>query len=492
MTLSFGRVFKDIAVYGFGDLLLKAAAFITVPIYTHLFTPEDYGIWSFIATITSLLSGILILGGDSAYARFFFAAQTLAEKQRVTSSWFAFLALWSTAVTLLCLPFMGRFSGWAFGTERYGALFLLSLLAGPLVLLNTMCSQILRNEFRARLFTLLNLVSTMLSISLSLVGAVGFGLGLAGVLSGTLVAAGLMLPVRLWTARRMLRWQVSPPLLRAMLRFGLPLVPTSLAYWVFASSDRIVLGKLSTLDQLGLYSVANSLTSVLGVVYGALGQAWSPYAIRLYEDQPEVAPQFFGQILTYILLGFGGCCVAVTAFAPELLVLLSKPAFYPAALAVGPLALGFMAYASTQVTAIGLTLTKQTRYFAAFSGAAALLNLALNVALVPLWGMLASSWATAISYIFLTLAYLAVAQRLWPVIYETRRVVITGVATLGFTIAAPFLPDLHWLATLGLKIAYCLAYGGLLFLLKVIDPRIGQALWATAQRMWTGSVRGTG
>jgi len=59
-------LFRDVAVYGAGDVLLKATAFLTLPFYTRIFSPEVYGVWSYVVTLTGLLSAVLILGGDSA------------------------------------------------------------------------------------------------------------------------------------------------------------------------------------------------------------------------------------------------------------------------------------------------------------------------------------------------------------------------------------------------------------------------------------------
>jgi len=482
MELPFRRLFKDIAIYGTGDIILKATAFITMPIYTRIFTPEQYGVWSFVITVTGLFNTILILGGDSAYSRFFFEAKTLNEKQIVTSTWFFFLALWSGSVVLLCLPFVSFLSVWSFETKQHGILFLLCLLAAPVGLINTMCGQAIRNQFRARLFTFLSIVSTVLGIGCSLYGAVILDMGIAGVLGGTLLAALIMFPIRLWTARSMVRRVFSVDVLRKLLAFGVPLVPASLAYWVFASSDRVVLGKLSTLDELGLYAVANGATATLGIFHGAFGLAWSPHAVRMYEEQPEAAPVFFGQVMTYILVGFGVLCVGIAVFAHELLVILSTPAFYPAALAIGPLALGFVAYASTQITASGISLKKKTKYIAIYSWIAALLNLGLNILFVPRWGMMAASWATALSYIFLTLAYGITSQRLWPIYYEKNRIFRAASLIFLFTIVAAFLPEMPLIVNLILKSTYCLIFGGLLVAFRVLDKREWAALSTLVQR----------
>jgi O-antigen/teichoic acid export membrane protein len=483
MTISFRRLFMDVSTYASGDILLKAVNFFTIPVYTRYFSPGEYGTWSYVVTAAGLMNAVLLLGGDSAYARFFFEARTPEKKQLVTSTWFAFLTMWSLAVVLLCIPLAGVASRWSFGTERESVLFVLALLSAPAMLVNNMCGQALRNEFRPRLFVALNLFSALLIVGLSIFAGVYLRMGVAGVLGGSLAALVILVPIRLWTVRRLLQPVFSGSLLVDMLKFGVPLVPVSLAYWVFASSDKVVLGKLSTLEQVGLYSVATSTTSLLGSANAALGQAWSPYLISIYEEHREIAPVFFGSVMTYILVGFGLLCVAITTFAHELLVVLSTPVFYPAAIAFGPLALGFMAYASTQVTAAGIAIAKQTKYFVVFSALSAALNLVLNVALVPRWGLLASAWATTASYVFLTVGYLVVSQRLYRVVYEKKRVARVVVLTFAFTIAAPLLPQGGPLAAVLMKILFCAAYAGLLVITGVTGEREWKAVLGSIRAM---------
>jgi O-antigen/teichoic acid export membrane protein len=472
-------LFIDIAIYGTGNILVKATAFITMPIYTRIFTPEDYGIWNFTLTAVGLLSTVLALGGDSVYLRYFFEAKTMKDHQIITSTWFGFLMAWSSGVVLVCLPFSRVFSQWSFNTDRYGILFVLSLLTAPLVLLNTMCGQALRNQFRAQLFTVLNIISVLLSIGFGVIGAVVLKLGVVGVLGGALLGAGVILPVRLWAIRELLRPVFSFKILQDLLAFGVPLVPTSLAYWVFGVSDRLLLGKLSTLDQVGLYSVANSLTSLLAFVNSAVGQAWSPHAVRVYEEEQASAPALFGRVMTYLLIGFGLLSVGFTAFAREALVIFSTPPFYPAASVIGPLAMGFVAYASIQITSSGISLTKKTHYFAIYAWPSAITNFVLNILLIPRWGMLATSWTTFISYLVLTLGYLVTSQRLLPVAYEKRKALSTIALTVGFVLAAPLLPNWGLPANLVLKSAYSMAYLALIVLARIVDQRE----WGALQRM---------
>lgn len=469
MSLDFRRLIKDFLVYGMGDFMIKALAVITMPIYTRLFTPDQYGVWSYINTVVGLLGGFLVLGGDSAYARYYFEAKTHEERQELTSTLLVFLAAWGGGIVLLAAPFASQFSWWSFGSRQYGLLYVLALFAGPIGLLNVICGQILRNQFRPRLFTILSFLTGLLTVGLGVSGVLLLHLGLAGVLGGALIAQIVMLPLRLWTVRDMIGWRFSGPRLRDMLSYGVPLVPVSLAYWVFSSSDRMVLGKLSTLEQVGLYAVANSLVSILSFLNGALSQAWSPHAVRAYEEDPARALVWFGRVMTYLLLTYGLICVGLTSFSREALMILSSERFYPAAVAVGPLAVGIVAMASTQVTGVGISLSKKTGYFSLFAWLAALLNLGLNVLFVPRGGMVASSWATAAAFVFLTLGYLLVSQRFCPVTYEGRKVAVILALTLGFTAAVPLLPTLPLAHDIVFKGGYVLAYIGGLFLFQAID-----------------------
>jgi O-antigen/teichoic acid export membrane protein len=486
-TSNLRKVARDLLVYGAGDLLLRATAFITLPIYTRILTPTDFGAWALLTSAVSLVAALLILGGDSAYARYFFEAKTLEERRVLTSTWFAFLALWSVAIVVVAVPFGPALSRSMLDTDKWSLVVVLMLLTAPVALTNTMLAQALRNEFRPKLFTVLNVLSAAATVILSIVFAAGFGWGLTGLAAGGLAGAAVLVPARIWSARHLLRPVFSRPLLARLLRFGIPLVPATIAWWIFDLSDRIVLGKLSTLDQVGLYSVANGVTSVLAVFVGSLGQAWSPHAIRLYEEQPAETPRLYGQMLTYILVAFGVLAVGVTTFAHELLSVIAAPQFEGAARAVGPLALAFVAYASIQVTAMGISLKKKTGYLALFAWLAALLNLGLNLALVPRFGMIASAWATFASYACLTIGYFFVSQRLWRVSVERRKALIALAVTAGFTVAAPLLPHLGLAASVSVKLAYVAACFALLVLLEVVDKRELAAAGAAIRRLLPGA-----
>jgi O-antigen/teichoic acid export membrane protein len=465
------RLSRDFVVYGLGEIIVKAFSVISLPIYTRVFDPAEFGVLSYVGTLAGLLSAVVILGGDSAYARFFFEAKTREQRQLITSTWLGFLAAWSLAVCLLLLPLAGTAANLSFGDPSRTVLFATALLTTPVWLINRMCAQVLRNEFRATAFTALNIASTALLIGLSVVGVLVLNLGVLGVLLGTLAAELVMLPIRVWMARSMFSRRFSLPLLRQLLAFGVPIVPTSLAYWVFLTSDRLILARVSTLEQLGLYSIANSLVGLAAIVISAFGQAWSPHAVKLYEDDRAGAPAVYARVMTYVLAGFGWLAVGLTVFGPELLEVLTSPAYQPATAAIAPLAIAMVAMASTHITAGGISLMKRTQYLAIYAWVAAVINVLLNLVLDAPFGMLGAAWATAAAYVILTLLYLATSQRLWAIPFEIRRSGSLVVLIVVFALAATTLPSGFDPAVIAVKVVYSLAFVAVAFAVGALDRR---------------------
>lgn len=469
------RLSRDILIYGVGEILVRAFALITLPIYTRVFPPEQYGTLSIVITLAGLVLAFVALGGDSAFIRFFLAARTLPERQTVTSTWIGFLAGWSALAILIVLPLSGEIAKLATGSTSAGGAVAIALLWTPVRLTNMMCAQLLRNEFRAVPSIVLNVMALALIVAGGVIGAVVLELGVEGVLLGTLAGELAMLPIRLLSARHMLRWRFSLPTLRRLLAYGAPLVPTSLAYWIFTTSDRVLLSNLSTLEQVGLYSVAASSVGVANIAVMALGQGWNPHAIQAYEADEDVARHLFARMFTYILAGFGLLAVGMTVFADELIGLLAGSGFEGAAAAVPPLALGMIAYASTQVTAGGISLKGRTVFLAVYSWIGAVVNVLLNLLLIPPFGMVGAAWATTAAYVVLTIGYGITSHRLWAFRYDWRRAATILGLTVAAVLASPLLPQAGnddpamWIVASGVKLLYCAGLLAAMFLFGGLD-----------------------
>ncbi len=419
---SFRRLFSDIAIYSSGSLLIKGMSLISAPIYTRIFDPSQYGAWSFINVLATFLTGILILGGDNAYTRFFFQCKSEEEKRTLSATWFSFLAVWSLLVLALVLPFSGTLADWLLGTPGYQGALAVGFISSPLLMMNLILSQALRNRFRARAFAALNVITAALTLILAVTFVLGFDLGVAGALLGAAAAALMMIPVRLWFIRDLLEWRFSVDFLKKLLAFGLPLVPMNVAFWLFSNADRLMLSRLATLEDVGLYSIAAAMAAVLMLLQTSVGQSWLPHGVKIYEEDREKAALVFKKTMVFLLAASGFVVTGFVALAQEAIFILVPPAYYASFAAVPFLAGGFLFFTSAQVSAVGIMVKNKTVYIMLACWAVAVINIGLNILLIPRFGIAGAGAATGISYILFALSYGFISSRLWPVDYPLKTI----------------------------------------------------------------------
>jgi O-antigen/teichoic acid export membrane protein len=415
---------RDIAIYTVGTVAANAILYLSIPIYTRAFAPSEYSQFAFVTAASGLLGGVLILGGDTALARFWFKDETLAARRSLCLTWVGFLAIWAAVVCALLIPASPAIADFTLERQDAADLFVLALVTLPLAQTSRMLAQILRNEFRPVPFVVTGVVLGVATLVLGVLLAVGLDLGIAGILLGMLLAETAVLVARTVLTRDLLRGPVDPRLLGSLLRFGVPLVPVTLSFWVFTAADRLVVGKVAGLTELGYYSVAVSVTMVFVVLTSAVSQAWLPRALQLYESDRPLAARAVGASLTYYVLGLGLLATTVAALAPEVTAVLAGGDYAPAAEAMPLLCMGSVLYGSQSITAAGLTVTHRTGLLAVISMVAAVINVVAAVALVPVGGIVGASAAAVIGYGALTTGYLVASQRAWRVDLEVRRLVV--------------------------------------------------------------------
>jgi O-antigen/teichoic acid export membrane protein len=460
-AFSFKKLFHDILVYSSGNILIKSMSLISAPIFTRIFSTDEYGAWSYITPLVSLITGFLILGGEEAYARFFFECKTDDERMVLTSTWFIFLTAWSIVFILALLPFNRQIVQLLFGNQHYHLAWTIGLLAAPPAMLNTVLAQALRNQFKARIFTVLNVTTALLTLVLSVFFALYFRLGIAGALVGAGSACLIMIPVRLWFIRDLLAWRFSAVQLKKILSFGLPLLPVILAFWIFSNADRVMLARMASLEEVGLYSIAVSMAAVPMLLHGALGQSWLPHALKLYETDREYARVVFGKTINYFLAGAGFIVLGFLALAGEVLHILVAEPYRASYAAIPALALGILFFITAQVTVVGILVKNKTVYILLTCWFIALLNIALNYLFIPLWGIVGAGAATGLSYLVFALCYAVVSARLFPIYYQWGnlfKLVLIILLSAGLIVLIAFTVPGFWCKA-GLKVIVAVVAG---------------------------------
>ncbi len=460
---------KDSLIYGFGNAILKILALLTAPIFTRVFLPADYGIINLITSITYFLSLLMIFGMDAATSVSYY--QYGKEKKTIVSTAFWFLVIWGILLVGLASLFSKQFSSLSFHINSYYLLFLIAFATAFFTLLVSFAKLIFRLEFQAKTFAFIAIFQAIISMTLMIILVVVLKYGLAGYLGGTLIGtfASFILAFGYILYRKTIIIKFNLARFKEMLAYGVMMVPTALSFYVFDLSDRYFINHYWNLTELGLYSIAINIASLLTFFSIALGQAWTPYVLKLYYKSKKIFDQFVPRIFIYYLVLFFSLALFVTIFGQEILRIFTTPRYYDSFRAIGPMALAFTFGATLQITVLGMTIARKTKFMAFYAGMTALINIGFNFLLIPKLGMVGAAWATAISYFFLTVSYLFTSQKFIYLKLPWQKIFKLVLLSVTLIIFAPYLWQTNFYSNLAIKLAELIIFCFLLYFLGIIE-----------------------
>jgi O-antigen/teichoic acid export membrane protein/glycosyltransferase involved in cell wall biosynthesis len=434
------RLGRHSVIYGIGGLVSRVIAVLLLPVYTHYLTPTDYGKIETLLALTTVMGLILRAGITSAFFRFYFDVDDDAGRLRVLRTSFWFTMGGGTLGLVLLLVLAEPISSLLFGTSSSADLVRAAGVALWATVNYEQMTALFRVEERSVAFVCASLANVFLTIGLTLLLVVALEKGPIGVIvgnfSGTLIVYLALLGYR----REQLGLQFDRGLLREMNRFGLPLVPTALFLWVTNFSDRFFLVKLADVAEAGVYSVGVRVASAMVLLLTAFRMAWPAFAYSI-EDERE-ARRTYAYVLTYLTVVTAWVALALTLLSPWLVdVLTSRPGFAEASRVVGPLAFSTVAYAAYIVVAIGVGRVRRTQFNWVVTGVAAAVNVGLNLALIPVYGMMGAAIATVAAYTTMAVGMAWWSQRIYPVPYQWRRVATAAAGAVALAVLGKLLDD---------------------------------------------------
>ena len=251
------------AAYTAASIVSKLIAVALLPLYTRYLTPADYGAAEVMFAAVVSASIIVRFGILEALLRFYYKEGE--DPARVVSTSFAALFWFATIAALIALPFAGSISE-ALLDESAPDLVRISI--GGLWVL-TMVEYLLtlfRLEERARAFFVTTILNVFAAIGLTVVLVVGAGEGARGLLIGSYGSGAVVALALIFVHRRRLSLRFERPLLRRLLRFGLPTMPAELSLYGLNFVDRIIIVHAAGLSEAGLYSLAVKFAQAVNVL----------------------------------------------------------------------------------------------------------------------------------------------------------------------------------------------------------------------------------
>lgn len=388
---------QGIGLVAVTNILVLLSSFIMIPVLTKNLSVNDYGVWIQFTVTINLLLNIVPLGLPFGMVRFLSAERSRGKVVEDFYSITTIVVLVSIILSILILVFAAPIADAIFS----GNTSIVMLL--PLTIVAVCLNNVFLNYFRTfrmmKFYSIFSVIQAFLL--LVLVGYFIFiGQGLYGAILSYLITNLVLLVVMFLIIAQRIGLKVPEfKNIREYLSFSLPTVPGNLSYWALDSSDRYLIGILMGNTFVGYYSPSYTIGNIIMMFL-------TPFSFLL----PAVLPKFFDKgdmeqvriflkyTLKYFMLLAIPAVFGLSILSKPILTLLATSQIADNGFFVTPfVALSAVIYGLNSNVNQIIILNKKTKINGSVWIVTGLTNVALNILLIPQFGILGAAVATLIS-----------------------------------------------------------------------------------------------
>lgn len=392
---------KMVGLAGLASLIVNTEGIILLPILTKTLGLRLYGIWALVNAMILLAGPIATLGLNSGITRLL---ASITDKKKLSIEFFSiFFIILITGSAIAISVFLTSNLFISSFMEKGDAPY---FMIGSGMIILWAARQILLTYFQ--IFRQMEkYIAYVILYFLGEIGLISYfvwnGYGLSGALAGVILANLLVVLLMLSNILGQIGFSgIKVSQIREYFAIGLPYVPMILFIWIMSTSNRYFIGIFQDASMVGLFSTTYSLTTLVMIFISAITFALEPTISKL-RDEEEIGAvrQYLSQSLKFSMLFIIPCAVGISVLGESILQTMTKPEFTPGAVIIPILSIGMISHAIFSLFSSVLLMAKRTIYTTYSTGVAAILNIVLNIILIPSYGIWGAAITTMITYMAL-------------------------------------------------------------------------------------------
>lgn len=424
---------ENFLIYGVGGVISKMVPLIMTPIIVRLMPDSAcYGVNDLSNTIVSFASAIAVFGMYDAMFRYFFEDESEDYRKRVCSTALTFTLVISLFVFIVMMILREPIAGFFLGDKGLADLVAISAAATLVGATNSIVSAPTRMQNKRKIFLCTNLAAPVISYSIAVLmlinGHFMMALPMAALISAVMMEFIFFgLNYRWFDLTRF-----DFVLLKRMLVIAVPLIPSFLVYWIFNSSDRLMISNIMTVSDVGIYSIGSKLGQASQLIYTAFAGGWQYFTFATMKEEDQVKSN--SMILEYMgALSFVAAAF-ICAWSYGIYKLLFVGSYVSGFIIAPYLFLAPLLLMLYQIAASQFVINMKTwpNMLILFGGAA--MNVMLNLVLIPAMGIEGAAVATLLGYVAVNGICIFVMLRLGLVMLSKRFIVVAMGMLLYFAL----------------------------------------------------------
>lgn len=386
------KLVSNTFVFAIGMFSSKLLVFLMLPLYTRVLSNAEYGKVDLIVQTCNILIPIASLGIVNAVIRF--GLENIDNKKSIFSVGLATILLGSMSLFILkpVLQKIDFVSGYVFYIYFF-------VLASSL---HSLCLNFIRSLEYVKLYAFDGVFRTISTVILNIVFLIIYQYGITGYLLA-IILSDLISSIMLFFIAKLYKFisfrNIDKSTFINMIKYSLPLIPATLSIWIINMSDRYILSYILGKEANGLYAIAYKVPTIIVIIVGIFMDAWQISAVN--EHSTQDASNFFTKVLNvYSSLVFCGASIIIT-FTKIIMDVLVSADFYSSWIYVPVLVLStvFTCFA-TFISSVYM-IKKKSKQVLLTTVLGAIVNIVLNLTLIPIYGIQGAGIATLLSYIFM-------------------------------------------------------------------------------------------
>jgi len=426
---------KSTIIYGGAVIVERFISFFTLPVITKNLSLELFGIWTQMVVTMGLLMGVVLLGFHTAIVNFFAGDENNQEKSSIFHAMLGIVLLNIVIIIVITFFYAPSISNLMFGDAKFSHFvpWFGFLLVTEVVF--ELLTAYLRAGQKIKLLSLYYVIKSAGRVGALAIGIAVFHVGLFEAVAFLVVLqfifimfiyvrdiqrkTGIKLIFTAWNER----W-------KEIIHFSLPLVPLGVFLWINNFVDRYLILHILDIGQVGIYSVAYSLAAITAIFYSVLGYTMYPQLAKLWNigDKAGAAELLRKGVGYYLFLLFPSIALLTILSAP-LISMLSTSDYISSWMVVLGICVGIGILGLYQIYFYVTLLAKRTYLNFIIVVVAVLVNLFLNIVLIPRMGILGAAIATALSNSILAFWTMLISNKNLPCLFPWVDVVKIFMAT---------------------------------------------------------------
>jgi O-antigen/teichoic acid export membrane protein len=402
--------FSDIVLYALFNVINKAIPFILLPFITRMISISEYGEYAIYLNIENLLLPIVSLNIHVALSSHYYEDEFKRNEYLSTILFSILFFIFFFLLTSLILP--SKIFGAIDNTRN---IVLIAIFCAGLMSVFSMVSNLFRLMRKPILYGIYSICQSLLMLGL-IIGFLIYQNHLNSLLSGRIffVIIFFVITIVILRKNQLLGLSLNMEYFNRAFSFALPTVVYSISAFIFLSSDRFLIDYFLGKVEVGRYSAIFQLASVVSVLGMSLNAAWMPWLFEnLKKNQESINLKIvkFTYLLSaaFIIIGIVYCLFFKYLSSWVL------PSQYNSNINfVYPLILSYVFEAMYLLVSPYVFYKSLTKYNAIIGLFVAILNVALNIYLIPRIGISGAAYTTLATWAVLAATFFIVSYKNYP------------------------------------------------------------------------------